>query len=52
MRDEIESRLWVEHGDGWSNFVHDVAGGIADVMRRLHRIEFDAPWRQRPKQEH
>ncbi len=52
MRDQIDSSLWSEHHEGWSEFVDDVIGGIAKVLRRIYEIEFDAPWRQLPKQEH
>ena len=52
MRDEMDSRLWIEHGQGWSDFVDSVLSGIGDVLRRIHATEFDAPWRSEPKQEH
>ena len=51
MRDEMDARLWVEHGQGWSDFVARIANDLGVALKALHRIEFDAPWRTRPKHE-
>ncbi|HYD38184.1 MAG TPA: hypothetical protein VEA60_11255 [Allosphingosinicella sp.] len=50
MRDEIDSRLWVEHGHAFSESVAGLfgaaAGAIGLGLRRLNEIEFDAPWKR------
>ncbi len=51
MRDEMDARMWAEHGHEWSQFVAGVIAGIGTTLRRLNQIEFDQPWRRRPKQE-
>ena len=49
MRDEIDSRIWVEHGHAFSEdlakFFARLADSIGTGLRRLNEIEFDAPWR-------
>jgi hypothetical protein len=48
MRDEIDSRMWVEHGHAFSedlaNFFAGAAAAIGTGLRRLNEMEFDAPW--------
>jgi hypothetical protein len=48
MRDEIDSRIWVEHGHAFSedlaHFFASAAAAIGTGLRRLNEIEFDAPW--------
>ena len=48
MRDEIDSRMWVEHGHAFSetvaNFFAGAAATIGTGLRRLNEMEFDAPW--------
>jgi hypothetical protein len=48
MRDEIDSRLWVEHGHAFSetvaNFFASAGAVIGTGLRRLNEIQFDAPW--------
>lgn len=50
MRDEIDSRIWVEHHDAFSEDVAKLfaaaAANIGAVLRRLNEIEFDAPWKR------
>jgi hypothetical protein len=50
MRDEIDSRIWTEHHQ---NFSEDVASLLAAIgasvgtaLRRLNEIEFEAPWKR------
>ena len=49
MRDEIDSRIWAEHGHAFSSdlasFFARAAAAIDNGLRRLNEIEFDAPWR-------
>jgi hypothetical protein len=49
MRDEIDSRIWVEHGTDFSAFLADRIDRMVNAARvsfeRLVAIEFDAPWR-------
>ncbi len=49
MRDEMDSRLWVEHGQGWSDLVGQVAAQVKLALRAIHAFEFDAPWRAKQK---
>jgi hypothetical protein len=48
MRDEIDSRIWAEHGHAFSTdlakFFASVGTAIDTGLRRLNEIEFDAPW--------
>ncbi|HEX8241209.1 MAG TPA: hypothetical protein VF574_15855 [Allosphingosinicella sp.] len=48
MRDEIDSRLWVQHGHAFSesvaNFFASAGDAIGTGLRRLNEMEFDAPW--------
>ena len=48
MRDEIDGRLWAEHGHVFSetlaNFFSTLATTIGTGRRRLNDLEFDAPW--------
>lgn len=49
MRDEMDSRIWVEHGHAFSTdvarLVAGAAANIAAGYRRLNEIQFDAPWK-------
>ena len=48
MRDEIDSRIWAEHGHAFSedlaSFLATVGTTIGTALKRLNEIEFDAPW--------
>ena len=50
MRDEMDSRLWLQHGQAFSKTVADFLAGAADSigtgLRRLNELEFDAPWKR------
>ena len=50
MRDEIDSRIWAEHGHAFSedlaNFFASAAAAIGTGLRRLNEMEFDAPWKR------
>jgi hypothetical protein len=45
MRDEIDSRMWVEHHQAFSESVASFFAKSAEAFRRLNDIQFDAPWR-------
>jgi hypothetical protein len=49
MRDEMDSRIWVEHHGAFSdevaNFFITIAASIGAAFKRLNEIEFDAPWK-------
>ena len=50
MRDEIDSRIWLEHGHAFSedlaNFFAGIGTAVGTVLNRLNEIEFDAPWKR------
>jgi hypothetical protein len=50
MRDEIDSRLWVDHGHAFSEDVDRlfsrIGSAIGVALRRLNEMEFDAPWKR------
>ncbi len=52
MRDEMDARIWVEHHHGLGEAASRIAAQARAALRALHRIQFDAPWRRLPKQEH
>jgi hypothetical protein len=45
MRDEMDARLWVEHGAEFSRSLSEAFAKLRIVFERLHAIEFSAPWR-------
>ncbi|HYI41404.1 MAG TPA: hypothetical protein VE053_13910 [Allosphingosinicella sp.] len=50
MRDEIDGRIWVQHGHAFSqdvaNFFAAVRASVGSALKRLNEIEFDAPWKR------
>src|SRR5687768_16138625 len=50
MRDEMDSRIWVEHHGAFSEdlarLFASAAANIAAGFKRLNEIEFDAPWKR------
>ena len=46
MRDEMDSRIWVEHGADFTESLHNFFKQVRLGMKRLNEIQFDAPWRQ------
>jgi len=50
MRDEIDMRIWNEHGHAFSEdlakFFANAAAAIGIGLRRLNEMEFDAPWKR------
>ncbi len=50
MRDEIDSRIWAEHGHAFSEdlakFLASAGAAIGTGLRRLNEMEFDAPWKR------
>jgi hypothetical protein len=45
MRDEIEMRMMDERRAALAGWVSGVIAAIGDALRRLHALQFDAPWR-------
>lgn len=45
MRDEIESRLWTEHGATFTAAVRDLLDQVRIAFLRLNARTWDAPWR-------
>jgi uncharacterized membrane protein YhaH (DUF805 family) len=46
MRDEMDARIWVEHGADFSASLDRFFKDVAVALRRLHEIQFSAPWRR------
>jgi hypothetical protein len=50
MRDEIDSRVWVEHHGAFAEdvakFFAAAAANIGAGFKRLNEIQFDAPWKR------
>ena len=46
MRDEIDGRLWVEHGHQFSEDLHRFFARVKLTLERLAAIQFEAPWRR------
>lgn len=50
MRDEIDSRIWADHGRAFSEdlarFFSTTAASVGAGFRRLNEIQFDAPWKR------
>jgi hypothetical protein len=45
MRDEIDGRLWAEHGHQLSDGLHTLLTTIRGTFANIHRRRWDAPWR-------
>ena len=45
MRDEIFARTWEAGHDRFSADLHALFVKIGDILARLHRINWSAPWR-------
>jgi hypothetical protein len=46
MRDEIDARLWVDHHQAFSEAVANLFAAAGLALKKLHQIQFDAPWRR------
>jgi hypothetical protein len=46
MRDEMDGRIWVEHHADFSAFIAGAIDALKVSFKKLHEIEFDAPWRR------
>ena len=44
MHDEIDSRLWIEHGAKLTEWMGRVWDVISVSLARVHHEHFDAPW--------
>ncbi len=47
MRDEIDARIWNEHGHQFSDDLHRLFKAIAVTFCKLAEVQFRAPWRKR-----
>jgi hypothetical protein len=46
MRDEMDARIWNEHGQDFSASLHALLLDIGAGFRRLQAIRFAAPWKR------
>jgi len=46
MRDEFDSRLWVDHGAAFSKALAELIHQIRVSWTRLYEMQYDAPWRR------
>jgi hypothetical protein len=46
MRDEMDARIWNEHGAEFSASLHEFFLGLGAAFRRLQEIRFAAPWKR------
>lgn len=46
MRDEMDARIWVEHHEQFSDSLHRGVIAMAAAFRRLHALQWAAPWRR------
>jgi hypothetical protein len=44
MRDELDGRLWVDHGAAFGDVVTSFLDQLKLSLKRLHEIQFEAPW--------
>ena len=52
MRDEMDARIWNEHHEAFSQSIDALVGrvkaafaALKPALTRIHRFEWDAPWR-------
>lgn len=48
MRDDFLSADWARHHHDLSGGLHKLLAIVAASMERLHRAQFDAPWKHEP----
>ncbi len=46
MRDEIDSRLWLEHGAAFTEDLAKLFRQAGEAINRLNEVQFRAPWRR------
>lgn len=44
MRDELDGRLWVDHGAAFGDVVASFLDQLRLSLKRLHEIQYEAPW--------
>jgi hypothetical protein len=49
MRDEMDDRLWVQHGHQFSEDLKRLVAGVKIIFCRIAEANFAAPWRPRVK---
>lgn len=54
MRDEMDSRMWVEHHEEFSDGIDQLIakvksafGRIKPALDHIHAFEWDSPWRRK-----
>ena len=47
MRDEVDARIWGEHGDEFSASIDRLVKKAYQVFCKMAAIQFSAPWRKR-----
>ncbi len=46
MRDEIDGRLWIDHGPQFTAFIKEGVDQVRVAFDRLAAIEYEAPWQR------
>jgi hypothetical protein len=46
MRDEMDARMWLEHGAAFSKTIVDFFARLKPALDRIHAYHFEAPWRR------
>ena len=49
MRDEMDGRIWNEHGTRFSEHLGQLIDDIGFAMRRLTEVQFEAPWQRKER---
>jgi len=49
MHDEIDGRLWIEHGPKLTATMARLWDVIRVSLDRIHKAQFDAPWLHEPQ---
>ena len=47
MRDELDARIWGDHGAAFAAALDRFFSSVALSLKRLHEIHFSAPWQDR-----
>ena len=52
MLDQIESRMWADHGHDFSDWAGRAFAKTLLPFQRLNAIQFDAPWQRGSRRPH
>jgi hypothetical protein len=47
MRDEIDGRLWAEHGSEFSQSISEFFDKLSFAWRRLNERQYATPWKSK-----